>query len=108
MWSGHFRTLICLTGTMDTILNIIPIEAGVGILLWIGIIIVAQAFQETPKKHALAVAVGLFPSLASWGLNMVDAGLRAGRTHLYTAVGNGSFQGVIPITGVISVSQGFI
>jgi AGZA family xanthine/uracil permease-like MFS transporter len=106
--NGIFITFICLTGTMDTVLKIIPLEAGVGILLWIGIIIVAQAFQETPKKHALAVAVGLFPSLASWGLNMVDSGLRAGGTNLYTAVGNGSFQGVIPITGVIAMSQGFI
>ena len=106
--NGIFITFICLTGTMDTVLRIIPIEAGAGILLWIGMIIVAQAFQETPKHHALAVAVGLFPALAAWGLNMVDSGLRVGGTNLFTAVVKGSFQGVIPINGAISLSQGFI
>src|SRR3990170_1663403 len=66
--NGIFILAICLTGTMDAVLKIIPIEAGIGILLWIGIIIAAQAFQETPKHHALAVAMGLFPAFAAWGL----------------------------------------
>jgi len=106
--NGIFILAICLTGTMDAVLKIIPIEAGIGILLWIGIIIAAQAFQETPKHHALAVAMGLFPAFASWGLNMVDTGLRAAGTNLYNTVNSGSFQGIMPITGAISLSQGFI
>ncbi|MCC7202197.1 MAG: NCS2 family permease [Nitrospirae bacterium] len=106
--NGIFIVAICLTGTMDSVLRIIPIEAGIGILLWIGIVIAAQAFQETPKQHALAVAMGLFPAFASWGLNMVDTGLRAAGTNLYNTVTSGSFQGILPITGAISLSQGFI
>jgi len=106
--NGIFILAICLTGTMDAVLKIIPIEAGIGILLWIGIIIAAQAFQETPKHHALAVAMGLFPAFAAWGLNMVDTGLRAAGTNLYNTVNSGSFQGIMPITGAISLSQGFI
>ena len=39
---------------------------------------------------------------------MVESGLRAGGTNLYTAVGKGSFQGIIQINGAISLSQGFI
>lgn len=106
--NGVFIGFICLTGTMDAVLRLIPMEAGIGILLWIGIIIAAQAFQETPKHHALAVAIGLFPSLASWGLNMVESGLRAAKTTLYSTVTSGAFQGIIPITGAIALSQGFI
>jgi len=106
--NGVFISLICLTGTMDAILKLIPLEAGIGILLWIGIIIAAQAFQTTPRHHALAVAVGLFPSLASWGLNMVESGLRAAGTNLHHAVTSGSFQGVLHIQGAIALSQGFI
>lgn len=106
--NGIFISFISLTGTMDVVLKLIPLEAGIGILLWIGIIIAAQAFQETPRKHALAVAVGLFPALASWGLLMVESGLRAAGTNLFNTVGNGSFQGVIPISGAIALSQGFI
>ena len=44
-------------------LGLIPIEAGIGILLYIGIVIVAQSFQETPKEHAPAVALGIVPAL---------------------------------------------
>jgi len=106
--NGIFIAFICFTGTMDAVLRLIPLEAGVGILLWIGIIIAAQAFQETPKHHALAVAIGLFPSLASWGLNMVESGLRAAKVTLYSTVTSGAFQGILPITGVIALSQGFI
>lgn len=103
-----FIALISLTGTIDTVLKIIPMEAGIGILLWIGIIITAQAFQETPKGHALAVAVGLFPALASWGLNMIESGLRAAGTNLYNTATSGAFHGIIKIKGVIALSQGFI
>jgi len=34
-------------------------------VLYIGIIITAQAFQATPREHAPAVAVSLFPALAA-------------------------------------------
>ena len=106
--NGLFIALICLTGTMDAVLRFIPLEAGVGILLWIGIIIAAQAFQETPRHHALAVAVGIVPALAAWGLLMVESGLRAAGTNLYNTVTSGSFQGIMPIQGTIALSQGFI
>jgi len=90
------------------VLGLIPLEAGVGILLYIGIIIVAQAFQETPREHAPAVALGIVPALAGWGLMMVETGLRAGGTSLF-AVGLTKFhQESIAIHGMISLERGFI
>ena len=65
-------TAICLTGTVGLISSLIPIEAGMAIVLWIGIIITAQAFQTTPTQHAPAVAVGLFPAIAAWGLTVAQ------------------------------------
>ena len=53
------------------------IEAGMAIVLWIGIIIVAQAFEATPASHAPAVAVGLLPGIAAWGAYMFKQGMRA-------------------------------
>ncbi len=70
--NGFVILLICLTGTVGLISSVIPIEAGVAIVLWIGIIITAQAFQATPKKHAPAVAIGLFPAIAAWGFTVVQ------------------------------------
>ncbi|MEX0728546.1 MAG: NCS2 family permease [Planctomycetaceae bacterium] len=65
--NGVVIMLICLTGTVGFISKLIPLEAGIAIVLWIGIIITAQAFQTTPDNHAPAVAVGLFPAIAAWG-----------------------------------------
>ena len=65
-------TLICLTGTVSLHRSVIPIEAGMPIVLWIGVIITAQAFQTMPRDHAPAVAVGLFPAIAAWGLTVVQ------------------------------------
>jgi AGZA family xanthine/uracil permease-like MFS transporter len=63
---------ICLTGTVMLVSRIVPLEAGIAIVLWIGIIITAQAFQTTPHAHAPAVAIGLFPAIAAWGATVVQ------------------------------------
>jgi len=90
------------------VLGLIPLEAGIGILLYIGIIIVAQSFQETPKEHAPAVALGIVPALAGWGLLMVETGLRAGGKSLFE-VGLARFnQESLAIHGMISLERGFI
>jgi AGZA family xanthine/uracil permease-like MFS transporter len=65
--NGFVITALCLTGTVGLVNAVIPIEAGMSIVLWIGIVITAQAFQATPQAHAPAVAVGLFPAIAGWG-----------------------------------------
>jgi AGZA family xanthine/uracil permease-like MFS transporter len=106
--NGIFISVLCLTGTIQTVLGLIPLEAGIGILLYIGIIIVAQSFQETPKEHAPAVALGIVPALAGWGLLMVETGLRAGGKSLFE-VGLARFnQESLAIHGMISLERGFI
>lgn len=75
--NGSFITLVCLTGTLSYIAWAVPIDAGMAIVLWIGIVIAAQAFQETPKSHAPAVVMGLLPGIAAWGAFMAKSGIRA-------------------------------
>lgn len=70
--NGVVITAICLTGTLSFVHQLIPIEAGIAIVLWIGIVITAQAFQATPREHAPAVAMGLFPAIAAWGAVVVN------------------------------------
>ena len=105
--NGVFIGFLCLTGTIHLVLNFIPLESGSGILLYIGIIIVAQSFQETPKEHAPAVALGIVPALAAWGMLMVESGLRAAGKSLYL-VGTAPFGQSPAMHGVISLQQGFI
>jgi AGZA family xanthine/uracil permease-like MFS transporter len=104
--NGLVITILCLIGGVTLVLKIVPMEAMIGILLWIGIIITAQAFQEVPKKHSLAVALGLVPALASWALLLVNTALQKAGTGLFEVApkfGNDLF-----IYGIISLSQGFM
>jgi AGZA family xanthine/uracil permease-like MFS transporter len=104
--NGAVVTLLCLSGAIPLVLEFIPIEATLGILLWVGIIITAQAFQEVPREHALAVALGLIPSLAAWALVVIETALRAGGSTLFAAAPK--FGADLYIHGVISLSQGFL
>lgn len=105
--NGAVITIICFLGLVGFITALIPVEAGAAILLWIGAIIAAQAFQATPREHAIAVVVGFFPALAAWGLLMLEAGLRAAGTSA-GALGLDKLAAQLPIAGMISLERGFI
>jgi AGZA family xanthine/uracil permease-like MFS transporter len=111
--NGAFVTIICLTGTLAWIAWAIPIDAGMAIVLWIGMMIVAQAFQSTPLEHAPAVVVGLLPGIGAWGALMAKNGLRA--AGLGGAAGSfnesliGEFQKSDTwIHGAFAIEQGFL
>ncbi|MFH1745679.1 MAG: NCS2 family permease [Planctomycetota bacterium] len=63
--NGLFFTLLFLFGCGTFLKELIPIEAGAAIVMYIGIVITAQAFQATPRTHAPAVAISLFPALVA-------------------------------------------
>jgi AGZA family xanthine/uracil permease-like MFS transporter len=75
--NGLFTSAICLTGTVGHIAWAVPVDAGLAIVLWIGIVISAQAFSATPRAHAPAVVMGILPGVAAWGALMAKNGLRA-------------------------------
>jgi AGZA family xanthine/uracil permease-like MFS transporter len=76
--NGLLMGLGCLFGLFGLVGQLLPIEAGMAIVLYIGIVIAAQSFQATPAAHAPAVVLGLLPGLAGWGALLLKAGLRAG------------------------------
>ncbi len=112
--NGAFITLICLCGGLSYIAWAVPIDAGMAIVLWIGIVIAAQAFQETPKKHAPAVVMGMLPGIAAWGAFMAKSGIRAadyGGAAMpeFSAALLARFQQAdIWIGGAFALEQGFI
>ena len=104
--NGIVITILCLIGGVTLLLKVVPLEAMIGILLWIGMIITAQAFQEVPKRHSAAVALGLMPALAAWALLLIETALRKAGTGLYDVAPK--FGGDLYIYGIISLSQGFM
>lgn len=111
---GVFATVLCLTGAAGVVALLVPIEAGMAIVLWIGIVIVAQAFEATPSRHAAAVAVGLLPGIAAWGTLMLKTGLRAGGVGMPGgAPFSASIEGALAALdvagrGAFALEQGFI
>jgi AGZA family xanthine/uracil permease-like MFS transporter len=71
----------------------VPVVAISPILLYIGMLIGAQAFQETPKSHAPAVVIGLVPHLAAWAKTLIDGALGAAGTNA-AAVGMDKLAGL--------------
>ena len=61
-----FVAVICLTGSLSLFAWAIPVEAGMAILIWIGISMGTQAFSAVPTRHIPAVIVGLFPAIAGY------------------------------------------
>lgn len=61
-----------LFGLVAFLRNLIPIAAVAPILVYIGLVITAQAFNASPKAHATAVAVAMLPHVSNllvikWG-----------------------------------------
>lgn len=105
--NGLAITLLCLSGLVGFVIELIPVEAGAAILLWIGMTIAAQAFQATPHEHAPAVVVGFIPALAGWGLLMLESGLRSAGATL-GSVGLEVVAMQLPVAGMIALERGFI
>jgi len=111
--NGAFMTIICITGTLAWIAWAIPIDAGMAIVLWIGIVISAQAFQATPREHAPAVVLGLLPGIGAWGALMAKSGLRAaglgGQAGPFSEGLVAEFaKSDVWIHGAFSLEQGFL
>jgi AGZA family xanthine/uracil permease-like MFS transporter len=78
--SGVVIALMCFLGLFGLLGALLPLPAIVPILLYIGLLIGAQAFQEVPKAHAVAVVIAIIPNIASWASGLIDNALSAANT----------------------------
>jgi adenine/guanine/hypoxanthine permease len=74
---GLLVLILCWLGLVSIVLAALPGVAVLPILLYIGMLLGSQAFQETPKRHAPAVILAIIPSIAAWALQQVDGALAA-------------------------------
>ena len=79
--TGVMVLVLAWFGIVALIMALIPVVALSPILLYIGMLIGAQAFQETPRKHAPAVVLALVPQVAAWGKMLIDNSLGAAGTN---------------------------
>src|SRR5467141_1961087 len=79
--TGVMVILMSWFGIISLMVAVIPVVAISPILLYIGMLIGAQAFQENPKSHAPAIVLSLTPHLAAWGKLQIDNALAAAGTN---------------------------
>ncbi len=75
--TGIMVVVLSWFGIISVLLALVPVVAISPILLYIGMLIGAQAFQTTPIKHAPAIVLALTPHLAAWAKLQIDTMLGA-------------------------------
>ena len=111
--SGLAVGLTCFLGLFALISLAVPIQVGVAIIVYVGIVITAQSIQVTPSSHAPAVVLGIMVGLTSWGAFLLKAGVKAGAGAEGQPFGDGLLQGlqragVAGAGGLFSLEQGAI
>jgi AGZA family xanthine/uracil permease-like MFS transporter len=104
--NGAAMMLVCVTGVVPIVLQYVPVEVVAIIVVWFGLVMMGQAFTEIPKAHAIAVAFGLIPMLASWALENVETALHTAGSGLAQSAPH--FGDELPIYGLIALSQGAV
>jgi AGZA family xanthine/uracil permease-like MFS transporter len=115
-WNGIFFAVIALTGLIGPIARIVPIEAAMAILVWIAVVITAQAFRATPAEHAPAVVIGMLPGIAAWGWFLIEMTFGAARARAWLpaaadlpAFVDGLAATTIPyVRGLLTLKAGFL
>jgi AGZA family xanthine/uracil permease-like MFS transporter len=80
MASGVAIAMLCFLGLFGLLSTLLPLPAIVPILLYIGLLIGAQAFQAVPRIHAAAVVIAILPNMAAWASGLIDNSLAAAGT----------------------------
>ena len=79
--TGVMVLVLTWLGIAALVSSLIPVVAILPILLYIGMLIGSQAFQETPRSHAPAIILAMLPQIAAWGKTMIDGALGAAGTN---------------------------
>lgn len=107
--------ILAFFGLFSGISMLIPIAAVAPILVFIGLTMTDVAFQETPRKHYIAVAAAIVPFIGEFGKEKIDqvAGalgavpLQEGQIQAITAAGS-NLAGYTPLAyGTIIISMIF-
>jgi AGZA family xanthine/uracil permease-like MFS transporter len=81
--TGLIVLVLTWFGVIALVSAVIPVVAILPILLYIGMLIGSQAFQESPHRHAPAIVLALLPQIAAWGKTLIDNALGAAGTNAH-------------------------
>lgn len=104
--NGIAYAILAFTGLTGFLSAIIPVQVVMPVLLFVGVVMGAQAFNETPKRHAVAILLGFLPVIAQYMETGINAALTAAGTSM-AEIGIEAFgKAAFPIQGLLALSQG--
>lgn len=106
--TGVFVLALAWLGVLAVFLNLVPVVAIAPILLYIGMLIGAQAFQTTPMTHAPAIILGFIPHLAAWAKTLIDGALGAAGVKMTPELVAGMAAGGVLYDGLALLGNGAI
>lgn len=106
--SGVAVLLMTWLGLISLLITIIPLEAILPILIYIGLVIGAQAFQQVDRRYAPAVILALIPWLADWGQNIIGDALAAAGTDAATVGYEAIAETGLHFSGLVTLGSGAI
>jgi AGZA family xanthine/uracil permease-like MFS transporter len=105
--TGLMVIVLSWFGVISVLLALVPVVAISPILLYIGMLIAAQAFQTTPLKHAPAIGLAFTPHLAAWAKLQVDTAMGATLTAAQSVGGLAADKaGEVKAAAIASLPQG--
>jgi AGZA family xanthine/uracil permease-like MFS transporter len=111
--TGIVVAIVCFTGLVGTFLAVFPMQALVPVLLFIGLVIGAQAFNVSSRRYAPAIVLAMLPSIAEWAVGQIDnalasAGTNANEVGVDVLISNGVIYDGLKLFGQGSVLVGII
>ncbi|PCI43485.1 MAG: permease [Alphaproteobacteria bacterium] len=107
-------SIVAFTGTLSLFTYLIPIEAVMALIIWIGIIVCSQNFQVSERKHMPAIVFGLIPAFAAYaGLTvkhaLAVASIQSGQNFFTpeTEIAMIELRGFY-LNGMFAIGQGYI
>jgi len=66
LFNGIIYFVLLLSGLFASLYNTLPACAGGSLLVFVGLLLGRQAFEETPPRHYPALLFSLFPFICNW------------------------------------------
>lgn len=103
---GLIYIVIALTGAVGVLTAIIPYQAVLPILVYVGLMVSAQVVNETKKKYIPVMFFGLLPVIAQYIETAANAGVQAAGQTMESIKAGAFAAASFPMHGVQALSYG--
>ena len=98
--------LICLTGLTGVLMALIPTEAVMVLLIFVGFSVTASTFQELDKKYVNVVLLSLIPILFQYIQTQISTSVQAAGTTVDALTAAQFAEYSVPINGIQYLGNG--